>query len=119
MKPQKATIEQIKEKAKLIRDNWAICEFTGDIESEVMIVQTLHACVKNHKDHGTAFSIKSPSVERGYTPMGGGIDNARGYRKLIDRGYIIEGGRDGETVIYPTTVLIDALDTHLAKGGER
>lgn len=73
-----------------IRDNWSLCNFTGDCESEMMMAQTLHAGKLNLKDQGSPFSFRGNGCLNGYTAIGGGQDNARGYSKLIQLRYIQE-----------------------------
>jgi hypothetical protein len=106
-----ASIEDVRRMKEQIPDNWAICEFTGDVESELMVAQTLHAAVINFDKHGEAYSIRGPGVRS----IGPHVNNARGYQKLLDWKYIVEDERDGKVVIFPTVTLIKALDVHFAR----
>lgn len=116
----KATIEDIKRLAVLIEDNWSLCElFAGTrraAEAEMMVAQTVHACVTNHAKRGEAFSFRG----NGVSSYGGGglVDNGTAYGMLVGRGYFTEEEHDGKVVIFVTQKLIDHLDAHFAgKGG--
>lgn len=113
----KAKVEDIIDLASKIPDNWALCQlFEGTpraCEAETMVAQTLHACVLNHKKHGTAFSWRGDGVQ---TPRQKcGTDNATAYGMLLNRKYFVEEGRDNKVIIIMTQKLVDLLRGHLAK----
>ena len=111
----KAKFEDIERLAKQAPDNWALCElFAGTrraTEAEVMVAQTLQACVLNHKEHGKAFSWR----EDGVFGCGGLIDNATAYGMLLEREYFVEEERDGKTIIIITQLLVNYLDKYFAR----
>lgn len=112
-----AKFKDIQALAKRIPSDWSLCElFDGTSrakEAEVMVAQTLHACVLNHKAHGVAFSWRG---ERVFSRGGGGIvDNGTAYGMLLKREYFVEEERDGKTIIFVTQKLVDLLEGHLAK----
>lgn len=88
-----------------IKDNWTLCNFAGKAEVEYMVATTIHAAASNLAAHGDPFSRKDPSVTRD----GPHADNSASYARLLRRGWLVEVARDGETVIYPTRRLLDAL----------
>ena len=108
-------------------DHWPLCEFAGKTEAEVMICQTLRACIVNHMKHGETFSFKSSKL-RIVTSSGLG-DNPAGYQLLLDRGWVeektlhlvpatgyddTEEDEDGLPIgIFPTDKLLDSLERHL------
>ena len=55
-----------------------------------MVAQTLQVAVVQLEKHGMPASFRSNNCLSGYSPMGGGVDNARGYGKLMDKGYLKE-----------------------------
>ncbi len=114
---EKARIEDIQDLAERIPDNWALCElFKGTrraSEAEYMVAGTVHACVLNHKKHGTPFSWVDPSV---HSRAGNGLqDNETAYRMLVDKDYFVEEERDGKPILRMTQKLVDLLKGHLAK----
>lgn len=112
----KATIEDIQRLKKRIKDNWSLCQlFEGTpaaCEAEMMVAQTFHAAVINHKKHGEAFSWKGNVESRSGAGL---VDNATAYRMLLEHGYFIEQERDGKTIIVITQKLVDLLTGFFAK----
>ena len=114
MKPEiPASIVDIKRHADQIKDNWSLCNFWGNCEAEVMIAQTIHACVLNHAEHGEAFSFKGGNVNSIHN--GGLVNNHRAYHQLIDQGMFIEDEFKSRTVIRPTHSLIQRLDEYFSR----
>ena len=113
----KATIADIKRLAVLIKDQWSLCElFKGTqraADAEMMVTQTIHACVANHAKRGEAFSFRG---DGGFS-VGGLVDNGTAYGMLVERGYFTEVEYDGRPVIFVTQRLVDHLDAHFAKKG--
>lgn len=113
----KASIEDIQQLKKWIKDNWALCQlFEGTYaacEAEIMVAQTVHAAVANYKEFGEAFSWKGKGVERPRDRAG--TDNATAYQMLLKRGYFIEQERDERTIIVITQKLVDLLDKFFSK----
>lgn len=114
----KAKIEDIKRLKGKIKDNWALCNL-GIVshradEAEVMIAQTIRACVINHKEHGEAFSFCGKGFSCG-SQNGGMVDNGTAYYSLLEDGYFLEEKRDGEAVIIITQKLVDYLDSYLKR----
>ena len=54
----------------------------GNHESEVIASQTLSASVNNLDRHGDPLSWVGRGALSGYTPLGGGIDNYRGVKRM-------------------------------------
>jgi len=107
-----AKIEDIKRLCGLIKDNWDLCHFTGQCESEMMVVQTIHGAKINHKKHGECFSFLSANAKTGRRMDG--TNNALGLQILFDREFLIQEKRvHGRDVVFPTQALVDALDIHL------
>lgn len=109
-----AEIEDIQRLAKQIKDNWSLCELFDDtpraLEAEMMVAQTIHACVINHQKLGEAFSFRERRV---YSRGCGGLENnASAYRMLLNRGYFVKNQRRGKPVIFVTKKLINLLDHH-------
>lgn len=113
----KAKIEDIQDLATKIPDNCALRQlFEGTpraCEAETMVVQTLHACVLNHKKHGIAFSWRGDGVRMPKQRCG--TDNGTAYGMLLNREYFVEEGRDNKVIIIMTQKLVDLLRGHLAK----
>ena len=114
--PTKAQFKDIKRLAKLAPDNWALCKlFAGTsraCEAEVMVAQTLQACVSNHKEHGVAFSWRGEGIRsRG---GGGLVDNATAYDMLLGREYFVEEKRGRKTIIIITQLIVNYLDKYFA-----
>lgn len=114
----KATIDDIQRLASRIKDNWTLCKlFDGTkraAEAEMMVAQTVHACVANHAKQGEAFSFRGDGV---FSSGGNGlVDNGTAYGMLVGRGYFTEGDRGGKVVIFVTQKLVDYLDGFFAKG---
>ena len=115
MTTESASITDIKRLALLIENNWSLCElFDGTrraAEAEMMVTQTIHACVTNHAKQGRAFSFRGDGV----FSVGGLVDNGTAYGMLVERGYFTEGEHDGRAVIFVTQRLVDFLDKFFAK----
>lgn len=122
-------VERVKRINGAMVDSFALCEFAGKTEAEVMIFQTLRACAVNLRKHGGIFGFKSKKLR---VITGGGLgDNPAGYQILLDRrwieekslapGYEPEGTEieDGRPVgIFPTDELLFDLERHLEIAGE-
>lgn len=94
-----AYITKLARTAKRVPDNWALCEFTGDSESEIMVAQTLQVADNNAKKFGVPASVRHPNV---FGRSGAGlVDNAKGYAKLLERGYIEEVEVDSRSLPFP------------------
>jgi len=125
------SVEKIEALAKAIPDNWALAEFLGMTEAEILVVQTLHAAAANAKSRGMACSFRGDGVLQ----KGGVYDNSKGYWKLLSENFFVEERRpakgleplpdgiapdaDGNvTLIFITDKLVERLDQHLrAKSG--
>ncbi len=110
----KAEIGYIERLASKVKDNWSLCNlFDGTrnaCEAEVMVTQTIHACVLNHKKLGKAFSFRGDGVFGG---AGGElIDNGTAYGMLLERKFFVEEEHDDKVVIVVTQKLIDYLDNY-------
>ncbi len=117
----KAKIEDIEQLAGRIKDNWSLCKlFEGTkraAEAEMLVAQTIHACVINYKKHGEAFSFRGEGVFR---CCGDGLwDNRTAYGMLIDRGFFVEGEHVGRVVIHVTQKLSDYLYGFFARESVR
>lgn len=100
-----ATIEAIRPVAARITSDMALCgSWLRKTEKEVMICQTLRAAVVRSDAGKEAASIKAIS---------GNWQNVTPYRELVADGYFVEAEADGETLIYPTTKLVEAVVRHL------
>jgi hypothetical protein len=109
----KAKIEDITRLKDKIKDNWSLCNFYGKSEAELIVAQTIHACVTNHKDHGQAFSFEGKGL---HTSHGNGLfDNRGAYGSLVKDGMFIVEEWEDRKVIYPTQALINRLDEYFAK----
>lgn len=116
-----------------VPDNFALCEFLGNTEAEVLVSDTVRACATNLKAHGEAFSFRGNGV---FEVHGGGlINNGRAYRRLLEDGFFIEAKRpastfktlpkdirpddDGNVVlIYMSRTLVEKLERFLEKQGK-
>ena len=113
-----ATIERIQPIADKIKDSFSLCELMANhgsraSEKELMIAQTIKACVINHEKHGQCFSYRGDGV---FTSAGNGIvDNRTAYGYLVSSGYFSEANRDGRVIIEPTDKLLDLLESYFAK----
>lgn len=101
---ERAKIEDIKRLAKKIKDSFSLCNFMGKTEREVLVAQTIHAAVINHKAHGKPFSFNKIRYSSRM------CDNFSAYDWLIERKYFMEDKRQGQKVIFPTQALIDKLN---------
>lgn len=100
-----ATIEAIRPVAARITSDMALCgSWLRKAEKEVMVCQTLAAAVVRCDLGKEAASIKA---------IGGNSQNEQPYRELVADGYFVEAEGDGETLIYPTTKLVEAVVRHL------
>jgi len=82
------TMKRLEALAVAIADNFALCEFLGMTEAEVLVTQTVHAAFANAKRRGIQCSFRGDGV---FSRGGNGIyDNGKGYRKLLDEKLIIE-----------------------------
>lgn len=113
----KAEIKDIQRLAKRIGDSDQLSNlFTGTRragEAEVMVAQTVHASVTNHKKRGEAFSFRGDGVSK--FSHGGLVDNGTAYGMLTSREYFMEEERGGKTVIFITQKLVDYLDAFFAR----
>lgn len=113
MSSVKANIEDIKRLKELIKDNWSLCNFYDNCESEMMVAQTIHASVTNFESKGEAYSIEGKGIRSRH---GNGIvDNGSAYSKLLSDGMFINEERGSVTVIFPTQALIDKLDEYFTR----
>jgi len=97
--------ERLDALCKKIPDNWALCNFLGNCEVEVMVAQTLHACQINLKERGEAFSFRGGGV---FSTGGGGlVDNGKAYQRLLDEGYFEERRRKATDVNPPDDTRVD------------
>lgn len=108
--------EAIRDLAARITTGWELCDsWLQNNEAELMICQTLCACVINLNKHGEAFSIRDPNV---FT-AGQCVNNRKAYDLLVSNGYFVEDTRtiDGKetTVIFVTHKLLDAVRGHFAQ----
>lgn len=78
-----------------------------------MVAQTVHASVINDDKQGEAFSFRGKGVFK--CECGGLVDNATGYRMLVDRAFFVEEKRDGKAVIFVTQKLVDYLDAYFVR----
>jgi len=124
------TMKRLEALATAIADNFALCEFLGMTEAEVLVAQTVHAAYANAKRRGIQCSFRGDGV---FSQGGNGIyDNGKGYRKLLDEKLIIEEqllakefeplpkgikpDSDGKVpLIWLTDELVERLDRHLAQ----
>lgn len=105
-------LEKLQEALKLVKDNWSLCEFTG--ESETMMAQTLHASKINLKNHGFAFSFRGNNCLSAM--QGGGlVENARSYAKILGMQYIQE--TEVDPGLFPDTA--DDDNIYVAEKGPR
>jgi hypothetical protein len=100
----KVKIEDIKKLAKLIKCNFSLCEFMGQTEKEVLVAQTIHACVKNYKKYNKIFSFLGNLKESAM------FQNSSAYKWLVENDYFKEGVYENKKVIYPTQKLIHELN---------
>lgn len=114
--------------APFIEDHRSLCELLGKTERELLIAQTIHACLINLKERDEAFSFKVALRD------GPHFENLASYKWLIDNGLIREELRhatmvnaprdvprneEGDvTVIIPTEELFRMLSRHFGKGPE-
>jgi len=107
-----ADISDLRRLRKRVPDNWALCEFLGSCEAEMIIAQTIHAACRNYDQCAEAYSIRGPAC---LSVFGGGlIDNATAYHRLIEGGLLIEARRGGNVVLFPTKKLVERLDCFLS-----
>lgn len=98
-------------KAKIC-DPFALCDFMGNHEREVLVAQTIHAAVNNFEQHGAAFSFVGANarVDHDYGPK-----NGEAYDRLVGNSYFEEGAFDGRPTIIPTEKLVLKLEGFFAR----
>lgn len=106
-----ANIEDIKQMKSKIKNGFSLCNFLGNCESEVMVAQTIHACVLNNDKHGEPFSFRGDGVFM----VGGAVNNAKAYNQLLRKSLFVEDERQGKVVIFPTQLLIDKLKIYFTE----
>lgn len=119
--PQLATIEDLRRLAKKVPDNWHLCElFNGTrcaTEAEVMVAQTIQACVHNYDEYNTPFSFRGDGV---FSYGGGGlVNNGSAYHMLLNREYFVERQRKERVIILVTKNLVDLLDVYFKEKKDR
>jgi hypothetical protein len=119
-----ATLEhRVRFFAELIKDSFSLCNFLGKTEREVLVAQTIHACVMNLDIRGKAFSFKAILLD------GPHAENIASYQWCVNEGLFREEllsiidppeetamGDDGRPIgIIPTLKLFAKLAGHFGK----
>ena len=104
-----ANIKDIKRLVKKIKDDFSLCGFRQHHEGNILVAQTMHAAVLNHKKRGEPFSFNEIKVS---TRL---CDNFAAFDSLVEDGFFTTGKREKRPVIFPTQKLIEALDNYFDK----
>ncbi len=120
------TKDRIGALAARITNDFMYADFSGKLESQVILIQTIDSCAKNVTRRGEPFSFKGTGLTE--SSNGGLVDNPAGLRHLIDKGWIVEERRpdltaddgvvheDGAPVVLKLTeALLDDLESYLAE----
>jgi hypothetical protein len=113
-------LSQLHSISALVSKEPHLCNFMRKCEREVMVSQTIRASVHNLESVGHPCSVRGKGV---FSYGGNGlVDNRSAYGWLLSEGYFVEGPKpdeitaEGDTVIYATPKLLDALDAYFTTG---